>query len=50
MTIMEDYFAFRNFAYLRLDGNVQDEAENVLGYIVVVCCHQLVIVSLIQQQ
>lgn len=27
MTIMEDYFAFRNFAYLRLDGNVYDESR-----------------------
>lgn len=36
MTIMEDYFAFRSFAYLRLDGNVSDEKlENKLGHIVI---------------
>ncbi|XP_078241179.1 SWI/SNF-related matrix-associated actin-dependent regulator of chromatin subfamily A member 2 isoform X3 [Pogona vitticeps] len=30
MTIMEDYFAFRNFAYLRLDGTTKSEDRAAL--------------------
>uniref|UniRef100_A0A2D4F739 Global transcription activator SNF2L2 n=2 Tax=Micrurus corallinus TaxID=54390 RepID=A0A2D4F739_MICCO len=30
MTIMEDYFAFRNFAYLRLDGTTKSEDRATL--------------------
>lgn len=28
MTIMEDYFAFRNFLYLRLDGKLNEKKQN----------------------
>lgn len=31
MTIMEDYFAFRNFLYLRLDGKLSENRINKLG-------------------